>query len=559
MVKMENNIAFSPRKFFIALLIWGFLPSTPGAAADLPLYELKVSFDLKTNLVKGLSTITLKDETVVSVGDLKIMSVMLNDKPLDYEIKYGQFKSPKGTLEVVYEGKFGEEDEVYVVSRGIISEQGISLTGMWYPQIEGLAFYKLAAVLPEGFIAVSEADEITVQGTVYSFHFPHPLQRINLAAGRYKEFKGSSNTTDIYGYFFPEDVHLAKTYLEYTKRYLEMYEDLLGPYPYKRFSVVENILPTGFSMPTYTLLGRRVVRLPFIVETSLGHEVLHQWFGNLVYGDLEKGNWLEAITTYLADHLYEEQKRSGWDYRKKILIDYLSYVNPTNETALEGFAQPMDSASRAIGYGKGAMVFHMLKNLVGEDIFYTSLRELVSEKKFQLASWDDIRGSFEKASGMDLGWFFTQWLTRKGVVTFEIEDPLVLFVKAVPTVFFSVVQPDEPYRFDLPVRIITEEGEVSEILNIKRDKEFFNIPLDGTPLEMVFDEQYDLMRRVAKEEFPPVVARLFGDEKRIVVVPEEDEKYTDLVEVLKKEGFRAKGEKEFSVGRRPLSRASPLR
>jgi aminopeptidase N len=463
MVKMENNPAFSLKKLFIALLIWGFLPSTPGAAVDLPLYELTVSFDLKRNLVKGLSTITLRDETVVSVGDLKVMSVTLNDKPLDHEIKEGHFKSPKGTLRVTYEGIFGEGDEVDVVSRGLINAEGISLTGMWYPQIEGLAFYKLAAVVPEGFIAVSEAEEITVQGMEYSFHFPHPLQAINLAAGRYTEIKESFNATE----------------------YLEMYEDLIGPYPYKRFSVVENILPTGFSMPTYTLLGRRVVRLPFIVETSLGHEVLHQWFGNFVYGDLEKGNWLEAITTYLADHLYEEQKRIGWDYRKKILIDYLSYVNPANEIALEDFTRRRDSASRAIGYGKGAMVFHMLKNLVGEDVFYTSLRELVEEKKFQLASWADIRGAFEKASGKDLGWFFTQWLTRKGVVSFEIEDTLVLFVKGVPTVFFSVVQPDEPFRFDLPVRIITEEGEVSELLNIKMDTEFFDIPLDGTPLEMV--------------------------------------------------------------------------
>ncbi len=61
-------------------------------------------------------------------------------------------------------------------------------------------------------------------------------------------------------------------------------------------------------MPTYTLLGQDIVRLPFIVETSLGHEILHQWFGNLVYIDYEKGNWAEGLTTYLADHLYEEQK-----------------------------------------------------------------------------------------------------------------------------------------------------------------------------------------------------------------------------------------------------------
>jgi len=57
------------------------------------------------------------------------------------------------------------------------------------------------------------------------------------------------------------------------------------------------------------------VRLPFITETSLGHEVLHQWFGNALGVDDEQGNWCEGLATYLADHWYEEQKGKGWEYR----------------------------------------------------------------------------------------------------------------------------------------------------------------------------------------------------------------------------------------------------
>src|SRR5512142_2021373 len=104
-----------------------------------------------------------------------------------------------------------------------------------------------------------------------------------------------------------------------------MYHALLRPYPYKRFSVVENILPTGYSMPTFTLLGKEIVRLPFIPETSLGHEITHQWFGNYVYWSGGRGNWLEAITTYLSDQYYQEQQGKGWEYRKKVLTDYQSY------------------------------------------------------------------------------------------------------------------------------------------------------------------------------------------------------------------------------------------
>ena len=76
-----------------------------------------------------------------------------------------------------------------------------------------------------------------------------------------------------------QDIALADTYISHSKKFLEKYEKLLGKYPFKRFAIVENILPTGYAMPTFTLLGRDVVRLPFIVKTALEHEVLHQWFG----------------------------------------------------------------------------------------------------------------------------------------------------------------------------------------------------------------------------------------------------------------------------------------
>src|SRR5208337_4444995 len=101
-----------------------------------------------------------------------------------------------------------------------------------------------------------------------------------------------------------------------------------------RFSIVENSMPVGYSMPTYTVLGQAVVRLPFIPETSLGHEILHQWFGNSVYVDYAGGNWAEGLTSFLADHLYEEEKGRGKEYRKGLLIDFASYVNDKNDFPL---------------------------------------------------------------------------------------------------------------------------------------------------------------------------------------------------------------------------------
>ena len=108
-------------------------------------------------------------------------------------------------------------------------------------------------------------------------------------------------------YFTGANRDLSSAYLDAAIRYLKLYSDLFGPYPFPKFAVVENFFPTGYGFPSYTLLGSSVLRLPFILSSSLGHEIAHCWWGNGVQVDYQSGNWSEALTTYVADYLYKEQ------------------------------------------------------------------------------------------------------------------------------------------------------------------------------------------------------------------------------------------------------------
>ena len=90
-------------------------------------------------------------------------------------------------------------------------------------------------------------------------------------------------------------------------------------------------------------------------------------------------------------------------------------MNDKNEFPLKGFQTRADWASKAIGYGKAAMVFHMLKSLVGQQAFYDSLKYFTAEMRFQKSSWEDLQRAFEKNSGKDLSWFFSQWIERSGL------------------------------------------------------------------------------------------------------------------------------------------------
>ena len=81
------------------------------------------------------------------------------------------------------------------------------------------------------------------------------------------------------------------------------------------------------------------------------------------------------MTTYLADHLYEEQKGKGMGIQKTGIDRLRKLCNKKNEFPVREFRGRFDSASKAIGYGKTALIFHMLKKMTGEDVFYRSLRE----------------------------------------------------------------------------------------------------------------------------------------------------------------------------------------
>ena len=530
----------------------------PHTSGDILDYRLEVSFDVQASQIRGQARIGVKkgQEVMLQKGNLHILEVYVDKKRMDIAGRIETITlrpSEDGFIEIRYVGTFKSAERAEGIEAQaspsiparVIDHRGIFLTGIWYPKADHMCTYRLTVTLPVEYEAVSEAETAATSvqegQKVISFNFPHPLDSLTLiATNRYRITKDHFNNTEIFAYFFSGDEKFALSYIEHTKKYLKLYEGLLGNFPYKRFSVVENFLPTGYSMPTYTLLGQRVVKLPFIVETSLGHEILHQWFGNSVYVDDEKGNWAEGLTTYMADHLYEEQEGRGFEYRKGALINYQSYVKDKNEFPLKDFHERVNRSSQAIGYGKAFMVFHMLKSLLGPERFHDSLRYFVEEMRFKKASWNTLQRSFERVSGKDLKWFFHQWVEGKGLADLRLEEDVkVRPVEGKFEVQFTITQRPKAYRVDLPVSFYSTLGRVTHLFPIDEEKNDLKILLDDWPQRLVIDEDYDLARTLAQGEFPPVIARLLGENPSIVVLPPSGEKvYQTVIERFQKRGSR---------------------
>jgi len=546
--------------FRIALLI--LLLSVPGVTdvfsypPPIPSHHIRLEFDLKAHTIKGEDRLRIykgRDGALdASIHKaIEITSIKgAGDQELQYSVKeeskdqkkrvvislpssHPSSKKGEVELKIEYHASFKELPGDVKFSREFIDDKPVAYVGeeiilldassCWHLCIEEAAAFNVTAVTPSGYEVVMEGTRLSRKEekgmTVTTWDFPHPASGAYLVGGRYTVTEDQYKDIALYTYLFPEDVSLSDTYIEYSKKYLELYERLLGKYPFRKFAVVENILPTGFGMPSYTLLGQSVLRLPFIVKTSLGHEIAHNWWGNSVYPDYESGNWSEGLTTYLADHLYEEMEGRGAVYRNQILRDYTSYVEPSEEYPLTKFKNRIGPEDRAIGYGKGAYIFHMLRIMLGDEIFYDGLRYVITHRSFKLTSWKDFRTAFEKVSGRELGWFFRQWVEEAGAPAINLGDVRVQEHNGVYILKAEILQKERAYKLYLPIWVETDEGALLTYHWINDPANTLEIEVSSKPRSITIDPSYDLFRRLSPEEVPPTIGKFMGAPNRLIVLP----------------------------------------
>jgi hypothetical protein len=291
-----------------------------------------------------------------------------------------------------------------------------------------------------------------------------------------------------------------------------LYSDLFGPYPFQKFAVVENFFPTGFGFPSYTLMGGRVLRLPFIIHTSLGHEIAHCWWGNGVYVDYAKGNWCEALTTYVADYLFKEMKskQAALDYRRQWLRNFATLVRPDNDFPLDRFTHRYNPVSKAIGYDKGAMVFHMIRRKLGEDDFWNALRDVYRDRLFQKTSWSDLQQAFEARGQHSLKEFFDQWIHRTNAPRLFMDNVQLDPSAGQWKVSGQIIQKDPRYTISLNLALEAGFEKINREIEITAEKTAFEMISNERPRRLSADPDFDTMRLLYASEIPPAVNNIKG-------------------------------------------------
>lgn len=319
-------------------------------------------------------------------------------------------------------------------------------------------------------------------------------------------------------YLQSADPELAQRYLQATERYITEYSDLLGAYPYAKFVTVESFWETGWGMPSFTLLGSRVMRLPFILHTSFPHEILHNWWGNGVYVDSAEGNWSEGLTAYLADHRSKLTKGEGMNYRRDTLQKYTAFTRSGGDFPLNQFRSRHDRTTQAIGYGKSLMLFHMLRKRLGDEVFFAGLRQFYQAHQFTAARFSDLQQAFERSSGEDLSGFFAQWLKRSGAPQLAIQAHTVQAIAGGDNeggqqlmLTLQQMQTGEPFLLDIPLVAEMKDGSVQQ-QTVTMNQRTQSYPLSfPQPLARIsVDPAFDVFRVPDGREVPPALNVLFN-------------------------------------------------
>ncbi len=496
-----------------------------------------VYHDLTMELDSAAGTLSVQDRVTLPAGSAPqfTLDAGLQARVAEYEVRETAGSDPASgvrtyrvalpdgvrSFTLSYRGRLSQGREANVSADNVV----LGPESAWYADFAGMPVrFSLHVRLPERWHCVSQgrAGDRPSPGEE-TWTADTPQQGIYLIAAAFVRYEGDTPWGRSEVFLRTADDAMAQRYLDATARYVAMYSDLIGAYPYSKFALVENAQQTGYGMPSFTLLGSRVIRLPFIVHTSYPHEILHNWWGNGVWVAYDGGNWAEALTTYLSDYLLAEQDGHGAAQRRAALQKYADFVATNNDFPLRRFRARHGEASQAIGYSKGMMFFHMLRRRLGDAQFVAALRDFYRQYRFQPAGFDDLETVFERTSNEKLGAFFGQWLQRSGAPALTLGKVAVQRRDAGYELRLTLRQRQSGAVYDLqiPVAVQVEGRQVAQLRTVSMDRreQTFELRFNDRPLQMAVDPAFDVFRRLDRGELPPSLGRLLGAARAVFVIP----------------------------------------
>lgn len=387
-----------------------------------------------------------------------------------------------------------------------MEDHKISLQEAWFPQLQDIdgkvmsCHYSLQVKLPPSYMAISETANASkkIKDNVPFFYFSYKKPQTNItlyASNLYKiekqdlELK-SGTLVSIETWLFAEHAHLSKVYLSQMEKYLHRYFELFGFIPFQRFAVVESW--EGAWLSGLLVMDSKMLSSSY---NFLAHGLVRQWLGNHVKMKDELGSWADALSSYIVSHFAVLPRQSKL-FRHDLLYDYQLY-REQDSLSLFDYNRKSNPMDAALGYGKGAMIFHLLRMQMGEEKFFQTVVQL-SQNYAQLSiGWDEVIDTFNE-NQQGLSAIMWPWLSSVGLINMDFTAKYLSYEKGIyrTTIALTSANNIPNVAIEFPVWLHHSQGvKILKLNNAYKDfTNDFSIESQNLPLQMAVDPQYDLPR-----------------------------------------------------------------
>jgi aminopeptidase N len=298
---------------------------------------------------------------------------------------------------------------------------------------------------------------------------------------------------------------------------IDLFEKCFGvPYPWDKYDQIlaKNFNEGGMENTSATTLYPTAVldkaaMLDGDLDGLISHELCHQWTGDYITCKSWAHIWLnEGWATY-GDDLWQEQ-RFGTDGYLDAMRGEFSIAHgdrtSTNDTPMVStvYGDADEVFGRAANpYPKGASILHMLRMMLGDEVFWKGVRLYFQQHGLGLAETNDFRYAMEEVSGRGLEWFFEQWCYRPGTPEVEVKTQYDAATRALTLDIEQKQKIDEKtpaFRFTLPVVARTAGGDKTLMIDVDTKATSFRTVLDGPPTLVAVDPNLHVLKTLTEDK-----------------------------------------------------------
>ena len=546
----ELNVCGHGRALFAAPDSAEFLKYAPSREVDVLHLKLDVTPDFRSRAVAGTATLRFKPmakplaELKLDGVDLRVSEVTSSAKLLGWQATDRQVvltfaeaipADQETTVTISYSATpkqglyFRTEAMGYPAGDDHIWSQGEPTEARhWFPSFDApneKFTSEMLCHVPKGMVVLSNGkrmeeseDAAGLTAVRWLQDKPHANYLIALCAGNFK------SVTDMYrdipmAFWTPaSQIDHAQTSFRDTKDMMGYFEKEIGvPYPWAKYDqvCVEDFGWGGMENTTLTVLNDRTL---FTDATEnlresqglVAHELVHQWFGDLVTCKDWSHLWLnEGFATYY-EALYEKHK-DGQDAFLYVMHSrakgIAAVANDTNAIVRRDFNTPEDQFGFH-AYPKGSWILHMLRSQLGEDLYRRCIKTYLERHQYGNVVTEDLNKVIEELSGRSFDQFFNQYVYHAHHPELNITCAWDERTKLAKLSIQQVQRLSDDvllFNVPLPVRFKTKSGVVDRVLNVKDKAEDFYVALPEAPQGVRIDPSLTLL---AKITFNPTPAQM---------------------------------------------------